>query len=128
MKTPQLLLLPLVLLLGAVSGCHTANESNQFSEVPDYMRSPAKPRKAMAALEITGARPGVQQAALVKGIRQALGPASNAYPEQEKTSDAQKLTESVLAGNKVTLRLPPDMASSMAHQLEAAGLIVRLTE
>ena len=128
MKRPQLLLLTLGLLQGAVCGCHTTTQPATFSQIPDYALAQPKPRKAIADLEITGARPGVDKAALVQGIRKAMGPASNVYPEQEVMRDAQKLADLVLAGEKVTLRLPPDMAEDMANSLAEAGLIVRLTE
>jgi hypothetical protein len=82
----------------------------------------------MMDLEILGARPGVERAALVKGVRKALGPASDSFPEQEKTGDAQKLADRILAGNKVTLHLPPDLANEMAPRLGEAGLIVKLSE
>jgi hypothetical protein len=116
------------MLQGAASGCHLATKPAQFSEVPDYALGQTKPRKATADLEIIGARPGVERTALVKGIRRAMGPASDNFPEQEKMGDAQKLADRVLAGDKVTLRLPPDMANGMAHDLEEAGLIVKLSE
>ena len=117
-----------MMLLGAASGCHLATKPAQFSEVPDAAPGQAKPRKAMTDLEIVAARPGVEKAALVKGIRKALGPASDNYPEEEKMGDARKLADRVLAGNKVTLSLPPDVANELAHSLEEAGLVVKLSE
>jgi hypothetical protein len=101
-----------------------ATKPAQFSEVPDSTLGQAKPRKAMTDLEILGARPGVERDALVKGIRKAMGPASDDYPEPEKMGDAQKLADRILAGNKVALRLPPDLANELAHSLEKAGLVV----
>src|SRR5512135_559811 len=114
MKSSLFLLLTLVLLAAAVSGCGTTSPPTQFGEVPDYMMvdynldRPAPPREAMVNLEILGARPGVERTALVSGIRKTLGPASAAFPEQEKLGRAQQLADRALAGNKVTLRLPPD--------------------
>ena len=128
MKRRQRLFLTFVMLQGALCGCHLPTKPPQFSEVPDYALSPAKPRKASADLEIIGARPGVERTALAQGIRKALGPASDVYPEPEKMGDAQKLADRVLAGDKVTLHLPADMAKEMAHGLEEAGLIVKLAE
>ena len=133
-RVARLLLLTLVPLLAAVSGCRTPAPPVQFGGVPDYMMvdynldCPAPPRAGMVDLQILGARPRVERTALVTGTRKALGPASDAFPEQEKMGYAEKLTDRVLAGNKVTLRLPPDMADSMARQLDAAGLIVRVSE
>ncbi len=129
MKSPPSLLLTLLLLQAGVSGCHTATQPVQFSEIPDYMMGGlTEPRAAMVDLEVLGARPGVDRTALVKGTRKALGPSSAAFPEQEKMSDAQKLADRVLAGNKVTLRLPPDLANAMALALKEAGFIVRVSE
>ena len=128
MKGPQLLLLTLVMVQGAVSGCHSAIQSAQFSEVPDYALGRAKPRKAVADLDILGAKPGVERDAVVKGIRKALGPSTNAYPEPEMQGDAQRLADQALAGTKTTLHLPPDMARDMARSLQEAGLIARLSE
>jgi len=134
MNIRRFLLLTLMPLLAAVSGCHTPSPPVQFGDVPDYMMTdynldhPAPPRAAMVDLQILGARPGVDRAALVKGTRKALGPASAAFPEQEKMRYAEKLTDRVLAGDKVTLHLPPDLANSMARQLEEAGLIARVSE
>lgn len=127
-KRRQHLFLALVLLLGAVSGCHVGNQPAQFSEVPDSALDPAKPRKTMTELDILGARPGMERAALVKGILKALGPPSDNYREEEKAGDAQKLADRVLAGNKVTLRLHPDLAKELARSLGEAGLIVKLSE
>jgi hypothetical protein len=128
MKTPQLLFLTLVMLQAAVSGCHSPTGSTQFSEVPEYMLGRPKPRAAVAALDIVSAQPGVERTALVKGIRNALGASSAAYPEQAMMSDAQKLADCALARDKVTLQVPRDLAGGMARKLEAAGLIVRLSE
>jgi hypothetical protein len=128
MKRRRRLFLMLLMLQGAASGCHVATTAPQFSEVPDYAPSQAKLRKASADLEIIGARPGVERTSLAQGIRKALGPASNIYPEQEKMGDAKKLADRVLAGDKVTLHLPADMANEMAHSLAEAGLIVKLAE
>jgi hypothetical protein len=128
MKCPHLLFLTLVMLLGAVSGCHVATQPAEFSDVPDYMVGKTRPRATVVDIEIMGARPGMERTALVNGIRKAMGPASTVYPEREKMSDAQKLADSALAGSKVTLHLPPDMAKTMAHNLEEAGLVVRLSE
>src|ERR1035438_1811821 len=77
MKSPQLFLITLVVLQGAVSGCHSPSQSAQFSEVPDYMLSPPKPREGMTNLEIVGARPGLERTALGMGIRKAMGPSSD---------------------------------------------------
>jgi hypothetical protein len=128
MKSPQLFLIALVVLQGAVSGCHSPSQSAQFSEVPDYMLSPPKPREGMTNIEIVGARPGLERTALGMGIRKAMGPASTDYPEQDVMRDAQKLADRALAGDKLTLRVPRDLANGMAHKLEAAGLIVRVSE
>ena len=128
MKNTQLLFLTLAMLQGAVSGCHSPAKPAQFSEVPNYMLGQPGPRAAIADLDIVGVQPAVDRTALVKGIRKAMGPASDSYPEQEKMGDAVKLAERVLAGEKVTLHLPPDMAKGMARNLEAAGLIVKLSE
>jgi hypothetical protein len=128
MKGQHLVFLTLGMLVGAVSGCHVSSQQSEFSEVPDYMVGKTRPQATVSDIEITGARPEVDRTALVKGIRKAMGPPSSVYPEREKMSDAQKLADSALAGSKVTLHLPPDMAKSMAHNLEEAGLIVRLTE
>ena len=128
MKGPHLLFLTLVMSLGAVCGCHVAPQSGEFSEVPGYMVGKPTPRATVADIDIMGARPGIERTALVKGIRKAMGPPSGVYPEREKMSDAQKLADSALAGSKVTLHLPPDLAKSMAHDLEEAGLIVRFSE
>jgi hypothetical protein len=133
-RVARLLLLTLVPLLAAASGCRAPSPPVQFGEVPDYMMTdynldrPAPPRAAMVDLQILGARPGSERTALVKGTRKALGPASAAFPEQEKMRYAEKLTDRVLAGDKVTLHLPADMASSMARQLEEAGLIARVSK
>ena len=128
MKRRHHLFLTLLMLLGAASGCHLATKPAQFSEVPDSALGQAKPRKTMTDLDILGARPGMERAALVKGILKALGPPSDNYPEEEKTSDAQKLADRVLAGNKVTLRLHPDLSKELARSLGEAGLIVKLSE
>ena len=128
MKGSYLLFLTLGMLVGAVSGCHVASQPGEFSEVPDYMVGKTRPQATLSDIEITGARPGMERTGLVKGIRKAMGPASTVYPEREKMSDAQKLADCALAGSKVTLHLPPDMAKSMARNLEEAGLIVRLSE
>jgi len=128
MKGSQLLFLTLVMLQGAGSGCHSASKPVQFSEVPDYMVGRTKPREAMVDLEITGAKPGLQEMALAAGIRKGMGPSSNVYPEPEMMRDAHKLANLVLARQKATLRLPRDLANSMAHDLEQAGLIVKLSE
>ncbi len=127
-KAPRLLLLALLLLQVAGSGCHAPTQTTEFSGIPDYMLGQPRPRAVIAALDIVGARPGVEKTSLVKGIREAMGPASDSYPEPEKMSDAKKLADRVLAGDKVTLHLPPDMAKGMARNLEAAGLIVKLSE
>jgi hypothetical protein len=128
MKGPQLLFPTLVMLQGVVSGCHSPAKPAQFGEVPDYMLSPPKPREGMTNLEIVGAQPGMERTALAKGIRKTMGPASNVYPEQEVMRDAQKLADCALAGDKVTLRVPRDLAKGMAHKLEEAGLAVRSSE
>jgi hypothetical protein len=122
------LFLTLVLLQAALSGCHSPTGPDQFSDVPDYMLGRPKPRETMASLDIVGAKPGFERTALVQGIRKAMGASSNAYPEQDMMSDAQKLADLILAGEKVTLRVPRDLAQGMAHKLEEAGLIVRLPE
>ena len=118
----------LVMLQAIVSGCHSPTAPAQFSAVPDYMLSPPKPRQGTTNLEIVGAQPRMERTALAKGIRKAMGPASNAYPEQEVMRDAQKLADCALAGDKVTLRVPRDLAKGMAHKLEEAGLVVRSSE
>jgi hypothetical protein len=128
MKSTQLLFLTLVLLQAAVSGCHAPSGSTQFSEVPDYMGGPAKPREAVAVLDIVGAQPGLANIVLLKGIRKAMGPSSDTYPEEDMMRDARKLADCALAGEKITLRVPRDMASELAHKLEQAGLIVRSSE
>lgn len=128
MKSPQLLFLTLMMLQAALSGCHSPNKPEQFSEVPDYMLGRPKPRETMASLDIVGAKPGFERTALAKGIRKAMGASSNAYSEQDMMSDAQKLADCALAGDKVTLNVPRDLAQGMAHKLEEAGLIVRLSE
>jgi len=107
-------------------------------QVANPVPQPPPPEKTVALkptppsetveLQIVGARPGVPRAALVKGIKNALGPPSPAYSERDQMSDALKLVDRVLAGEKVTLSLPPDMAKSMARSLEQAGLIVHLPE
>jgi hypothetical protein len=57
-----------------------------------------------------------------------MGPASTVYPEQDVMNDAQKLADCALAGDKVTLRVPRDLANGMVHKLEATGLVVKLAE
>jgi hypothetical protein len=128
MKGPYLVFLTLGMLVGVVSGCHVSSQQSEFSEVPDYMIGKTRPQATVSDIEIMGARLGMERTVLVKGIRKAMGPASTVYPEREKMSDAQKLADCALAGNKITLHLPPDMAKSMAHNLEETGLVVRLSE
>jgi hypothetical protein len=128
MKTPQLLFLSFVMLQAALCGCQSPTRSAQFSDIPEYMMGRPKPGETMASLEIVGAKPGSERTALAKGIRQAMGPASAAYPEPEIMSDAQKLADCALAGDKVPLRVPRDLAKGMARKLEEAGLIVKLSE
>ena len=128
MKNTRLLFLTLVMLQAAVSGCHSPTGPAQFGEVPNYMLGQPRPQTAMADLEIVGAQPGLERTALAMGIRKTMGPSSNVYPEQEAMRDAQKLADCALAGDRVTVRVPRDLANGMVHKLEAAGLIVRLPE
>jgi hypothetical protein len=128
MKTPQLLFLTLVMLQAAVSGCQSPTQGVQFSEVPDSMFVRPAPREATAALDVVGAQPGLERTALVEAIRKAMGASSEAYPEVEMMRDAQKLADWALARDKVTLRVPRDLAGGVARKLEEAGLIVRLSE
>jgi hypothetical protein len=128
MKTPQFLLLTLVVFQGALSGCQSPTKPAQFSEVPDYMLGRTGARETIAHLDVVGAKPGMERTALAQGIRKAMGPASTAHPEQVLMRDAQNLADCALAGDKVTLHVPRNLAGGMAHKLEEAGLIVRLSE
>jgi len=106
----------------------TANAVPQPAPPSATVHPQPAPPPDTADLQIMGYRSGVTKVALVKGIKVALGPPSPAYPEQAQMSDAVKLADRVVAGEKVTLTLPADMAKEITRSLERAGLIIRLSE
>jgi hypothetical protein len=120
------LTLIVMLATGSVCGCHFSGKPYRFAEVPHLTHKALAPPLTGVTLVITAFKPDTRPEDVAQAIRNNIGP--SAYPPEKMLSDAREWADLILSGKLTTFRgLPPDLASSMAQALQAAGLTVSLS-
>jgi hypothetical protein len=126
MRMFRLLRLFVMLAMGVVCGCHFSSKPYRFAEVPDLTHKALAPPLTGVILVITAFKPDTRPEDVAQAIRNNIGP--GVYPPEKMLSDAREWADLILSGKLMTFRgLPPDLASSMAQALQAAGLTVSLS-